>query len=365
MGYQIRKEGNGSTWAVYDCQDTGKTRTSRYIAKKSKEFRRLGFDREMSISQAKRHAESLRAQHTLLNEERRIARIQSKIELGNTIECAYLPDDLRREFEGELQARKIRKDHWETTKGLIRTWPRHPKEWRKFQAEFYQRLATRGYSLDYCGRLRRAMNEWGDFFTEKYEVRFSPIKAPTGSDRSKIALSYERFQTTRRKRPSGRLSLRLLDQNRDKFSHAEYMWLFISITFGLRPEELEISLRDPQKHAVKGKYLYVYQPKLERTMVDARKRWKKIEAVLPQQETALKWIVEGKFERPRTLKDMIDSYGRRLTHYAGRKEFFPFMINKGFDEHKVTRWLGHRDSGTARRHYDDPFDSSPFGEVEE
>jgi integrase len=156
------------------------------------------------------------------------------------------------------------------------------------------------------------------------------------------------------------MSFKLLRESRRLFTPDEYAWLFIERAFGLRREEMETSLRSEKTHVIRGQTLYVYQPKLERTVLRPNDRWKKIPAVLPEQREALALIRAGKFTCPRSLRGLRDSAGRKLTWNCGRKDFYPAMVAAGYDRATVSVWLGHRDLSTARQYYDDPLDQSPF-----
>ncbi len=355
MGYSICKDKN-SFRIIYEKWVDGKP-TKRHI--KQAEWNNLGFAISMSFNQAREVAKSLNADLKIAKQEERRNRLEIKRYQDNLEKCAHLPDIYVIEFEKDIIAGKgIRNDHWESAKRVIRSVNLKTKDWYFLSHNFYTHFEKLGYSIDYSNRIRRLLNEWGRFFSRKKNAFWQDIPAPRGKFANRIRESYEKKTNGGRYR--ARLSLDRLKENRTQLSKPEYNWLLISVAFGLRPEEINRSVKTTGKWGFKNNALYVYQYKLERIEPNAKRRWKKIDIKFPHQKDALKIIMSGDFRAP-SRATLHKVFGEKTTYYCGRKEFFPFM-KKHFDAYTVSCWLGHKSLETARRYYDDPEDDNLFEE---
>lgn len=339
----------------------------RRIKKKSEDWVRLGFDSCKTLEEAREWCKSLTARDRLERREARRQKIQIRLETEGLSKCAWLPPSKVTDFEAKLRTYKLIEKHWSVAKSAILQMGTEPHKWKDVPFRFYDYCEARSWSLDYANTIRRAMNAWGEYFCSQ---GYSPIKYPTGTDRNRMQRAYEAFRPKRgqrnRRRASGRLSFALLEEHQGKFSEAEVNWLYLSRAFGLRPEELNVSLKDPTKHYVNKKktVLKVYQPKLERSTPNPLERWKAIPIKTPEQQKALD-LLSKDFRMPRAMHGLVDALGRKITAYGGRKDFFPVMAKK-FGRDKASQWLGHRSVDTAVRHYDDPISNAPgFDEDDE
>jgi hypothetical protein len=362
MGYFVSREGKG--WAVfYESKAVPRRRVRKA------DLANLGFGSCVTIEDARKVKDALNAQEKVRRRsDREQLQKQNARELQET-HSAFLPEPFLSEFTAELHHRKIRAAHWHTAMRAIVAIGEPPERWRFVASKFYDFIRTNGFSIPYLKVIRRAVNEWGYFLSEKLGRPFRPIPFPTGRDRNAIVLAYEKYSRgpKRRCRPSGRLSFQLLEKHHNRFDEAEYRWLYVSIAFGLRPEELDVSLADPTKHAIRTKdgvtHLHIYQPKAERFEINPLRRWKKIPVKTSEQAKALEMLAQGIVKPPKNrMAGITDFRGRPVTYYGGRKEFFPSMRIR-FSEADVSRWLGHRSLDTARKHYDDPTADAPDDEA--
>lgn len=352
MGYSICKEGKTGFRILFESWDDG-IKTKRHV--KKQEWSSLGIQHHFSIEDARKTVQVLNSEQRILTSEKKRNRLELKRAKENSIENAYLPPLYVKAFEKEImKGKNLRDDHWESAKRVIRAVNVKPEDWYFLSHLFYNYFAQKGYSLDYSNRLRRILNEWGRFYSRKKNAFWESIPAPRGKFANKIRDEYQKKTNGGRFR--ARLSLELLRKNKSSLNLSEYNWLLISVAFGLRPEEINKSLKTPGKWGFKNNALYVYQYKLERTEPNPKRRWKKIDIHFEHQREARKVIMAGKFHHPSRRK-LRQVFGEKMTYYGGRKEFFPFM-KKQFDAYTVSSWLGHRSLETSRRYYDDPEEDS-------
>jgi hypothetical protein len=360
MAYSVCKHKKG--WRVIWQEGGGKKR-----AFKKSEFGDTGFANCKTIEQAREVAKTLNSDIKLKREETKRNALLARQAKEDLLTCAALPPAFRVEFEKVFVPNTIRASHWETAKKIIRNVGVAVGDWETKKELFYEQFAGRHYSTSYSNRIRIIVNKWASFLGKKTGMYVEHVPAARGTWANRIRRAYETHNTSnknRRRRPSGRLSFELLNEHKERFEKAEYNWLFISIAFGLRPEEMEFSLRTAKKWVRKDDALFVYQPKLERTEPNPKKRWKKIPFKTEEQKTAIKMIMSGEFRKPgvKKMRKIVDNHGRKVTYYGGRKEFYPSM-GKRFEKADVSKWLGHKNLETAFSFYDDPEDDDPFSEV--
>ncbi len=349
MGYCVLKSRNG--WRVLWEHWEGGKRTKRHV--KREELPSLGLAECKNIEEARDVVRHLNAKSRVLVEEKRRNKIAERRRRENLVECAHLPTLYVDEFRKQVVlAKGLREPHWEAAKRAIRAINRPPADWYFFPQDFYNYFTLKARSPDYSNRIIRALNEWGRFFCRKTNTFWQDIPKPRGKFLNQIRAAYEKRTAGGRYR--ARLSLDLLQSKKNQLAREEFGWLLIAVAFGLRPEEINKSLRQSGKWGVRDDALFVYQYKLERVEPNPKKRWKRIDINLPHQREAMKVIMSGEF-RPPTRKKLKDVFGPKMTYYGGRKEFFPAM-RKSYDAYTVSKWMGHSTLETAMRHYDDPED---------
>lgn len=358
MPYSVGR--NGKPFELFwERWEDGKRVERRRIPKL--EWLQHGFAHCETLEQAREVARTKKAEERYYaKKEKALARLRQAQE--DT--CLYLPSELVTKFEHLYVGKTIRAPHWETAKSVIRKVNLPLKEWYRQKHFFYEEFARRAYSPDYAGTIRRILNRYLDYVIDERGEVFRHLPTPSRAAINKIRRAYEAYKGRPRRRASGRMDFALLRQYREKFTPEEYHWLFIAIAFGLRPEEVD-QLSDSTKWMVQVRHgkrgLHIYTPKKERDTARPLARWRRIPILTPEQEKAISYIsAQVPIKRPtKVLKELRDRYGRKLTPYCGRKEFYPFWCAQ-YDKATVAKWMGHSDLSTGLRHYDDPEEDAPW-----
>lgn len=311
----------------------------------------LGFTQEMNLQDARARASQINAEKSLeINKARKAALRALSLE---TSETALLPKAFVDEFSQNLLGRRSSSDqhkrklvsHWKYLKKMILDLQIKPEEYADSAENIYDYFVGRETSLEYSLKLIGLMNRWGAFYCKKTGKFFEPVPNPKGKDRSMIADTYSDSQGFRGE--SDPLTPALLEAKRSSFSEEQYRWLFISVWFGLRPQEINLlKTPNPKKWRIEFNeekrvdVLWVYQPKL--TAIEKDKRWKPIPIIFPQQKTAVNYINEGKLKAPlyKTMKTVFTS--SRITLYGGRKGFMDLMLDNKQTLENIATWLGHQ-----------------------
>ena len=170
---------------------------------------------------------------------------------------------------------------------------------------------------------------------------FLPLPAPRGYERQRILDKYYQKERGARK-PSLPLSPEGLRNAAKKMNRANYHWLYLTVWFGLRPQEVD-NLRDQNLWRVetlstKRKVLWLFQTKI--IALPPEDRWKPIPILFEEQEFALKIIGAKIFKRP-IGKTMKKYFGRGTDLYAGRKGFTDLMLSRGQSLENISIWMGH------------------------
>jgi integrase len=144
----------------------------------------------------------------------------------------------------------------------------------------------------------------------------------------------------------------LLDKAKDKIQSKQFNWLFLSIWFGLRPQEID-NLKNKdfwrvESASSKKKVLWVFQTKI--ISLPPEDRWKPIPIIYHQQKFALKIIESGNFERP-VVKTVRKHISQNIGLYGGRKGFVDLMLEKGHSLESISQWMGHSTIGRTWRSY--------------
>ncbi len=185
-------------------------------------------------------------------------------------------------------------------------------------------------------------NLWGIFICRK--LRFNRpyifIQKPRGYERQRLLEAYYRKQHPKRisSRP---LSPELLNCARKKMNTKNFNWLYVSVWFGLRPQEIDNLLNSEmwkmETLPTGRKILWVFQTKI--IALPPEDRWKPIPILFDEQHFAIKIIKDGNFKRP-LLKTIRKHLGTGLTLYGGRKGFVDLMLSKGHSIENISIWMG-------------------------
>ncbi len=312
----------------------------------------LGFTPTMSLGEAKARAKQLNAEQSLDREK--IRKAAARVITLDKEDSAYLPaiyvDEFTKTLFGRRNSseahRKKLASHWRKLTSIVKALKIQPQAYKQNQEQIYDYFIEHCTSLAYAEKLIQLLNRWGEFISSKQGFYYHAIEMPTGTDRSAIVDAYRNSDSFVGE--SDPLTPALLNTKRAKLpTMGNYEWLYISIWFGLRPEEINALTKKPHhsritfNHALKIDVLEVYQSKL--TSVVEEKRWKFIPAFLPEQKTALELIKAQKLTQP-TYKTMHSLFGNNghITLRAGRKGFIDLMLDHGQSLEDISAWLGHQ-----------------------
>lgn len=355
MPYHAYKEGKGFRIVHESWKDGERQRRTVPQA----EWPGLGLEADKGLDAAR---EALKHINSLEQEERGRQRILRQVEQSAEADYRYLPKALVTEFEANVlknSDRPIKQAHWQAAKKLIRAVGLAPKDWKFNRRVFYQwmRDKSRRYSPDYSTDILRVVNMWGEYLCYRTNSFWAPIPPPKGPELVAIRRAY--FDKTKGGRDSARLSLVQLEAKGREIPEAAHNWLYVSVAFGLRPEEIDRALSDEQYHRIEGETLKVFQFKLERLGYPWKQCWKAITVELPHQLAALELLKRGAPLKRPGRKMLKKWFGKKVGYYAGRKEFAPYMRKQGFSAYQVMRWLGHQDLQTLRKNYDKADSDAP------
>jgi hypothetical protein len=363
MGYRVKihPTKNGPGWKVqFEDRTEGKRRT-KDIRKDT--WGPLGFRSDMTYAEACQIRDSLNAQEALKTRQRARNRIEARIAEEAEVECALLPqihtDEFRRRYllSGQEQNPKT-ESYWRAAKKMIRKLQIDPEEWFELKHLFYAYFAKNKISPSYMTKVLRIANLWGHFYCRKHKKAFLQIPSPRGAEAQRIADSF--FDASEGGEDSGPLTPELLEVAQSKLTNpAHYNWLYLSVWFGLRPEEVDHVKNETRTRIVqngKTTELHVYQSKL--ASVARSKRWKIIPCKEKEQLAGLEIIRTAPIKRPlnKTLRLWVD---KDVTCYGGRKNFTDLMLDRGHKFEDISMWMGHATIERTWRNYKDRQRSRP------
>lgn len=345
------------------CPDKpNKTRLDIRVPKE--DWEKYGFYTNMTLEQAKSRSKQLNNKKKLEKAANARTAINKKIKEELEIESALLPsylteeyvEKLRKDFYGTkkefLKSKQL--SYWRLTAKVIREVGIENNEWADEKRSFYKHFIKMTYAPSTVQKIITEMNKWGKFCARKTKEYFEPLPKPRGRDLSLIVDAYA--DSSKRKKESKPLYHKQLVKHEDSFKPEQFNWLFISVWFGLRPQEVDNLKKEDKgkfwKITKKGNYkvLNIFQTKIN--AVERDKRWKFIPCLYPEQIEALEMIKSGEFKRP-IGKTMQRRFGEGYTPYAGRKGFEKQMEQKGIAFEFISAWLGHQNVDRTWKSYKD------------
>jgi hypothetical protein len=364
MGYFIRalpwKKSNPQ-WKVQfisykkkDIQHSSANKPKKEWDIEKSRWRGLGFHSLMTIEEARIRARQLNSQRFLKEQEKRIQAKKSEREQYLRRFDSVLPE----EFVAEFEMRFVRVRDSETLKGLRKKSRSHciwkavqkaiielqidPSDWIYQTHEIYDYFHRQRFSLRYINAILKFLNLWGFFISRKLARPFLPVQRPGGYERQRLIESFYQKQRSTIAKPSLPLSPEKLDGITGKINNKNFNWLYLSVWFGLRPQEID-NLRDKDFWRIETlesgrKLLWVFQTKI--VALPPEDRWKPIPIIFEQQEFGLRIIQSGSFKRP-LLKTMRKHFSSGITLYGGRKGFTDLMLSKGQTFENISVWMGH------------------------
>lgn len=312
MGYYVRLlcgKKTAPTWKVQfvstklaDRRETSTAKTSKRTWDIAKDrWRSLGFHPAMSLTEARARCRQLNAQLFLKRQEERLRKIEDERREFRLRSDAVLPDEFVAEFEqrfviargvfSEAQRRQRNKRRfttWRAAQAMITTVGLEPSNWFFHQERFYDLVHEKQYSLGYATGILAMVNLWGNFITRKLGQPFTPIKRPAGYERGRLLEAFYEKQSSRR-RPSNSITPEQLERIRGRINELNFQWLYISVWFGLRPQEID-QLHDEKLWKLEvlptgRKILWVFQTKI--IALPPEDRWKPIPVLFDEQHFAL------------------------------------------------------------------------------
>ncbi len=351
MGYFIRKRKNG--WSLIKTYyENGKCFGPCVPVS---EYPQHFFSTMMTSEEARIQAK--RINRELHNSQwiKKRAAIQERTHKEVHENVPFLPNALCNDFDKELQALhdpKRLQSIWRAARKLIRAVNLPPEDWKRRSQVIYNYFEEKRLSPDYAKKIIRVMNIWGEFYSSKTKIEYQRLVCPTGFAAGRILRAY-RLHLKRDKASEG-LTPDLLDQISGSLPPNEYHWLYISLWFGLRPQEIrnlgkgkDYTYFDTDK--ISGiDILNILQTKL--LNLPEEEQWKSIPIIYPEQKTAARFITSNNFEEPRSRTIKRCTSGNHHL-YAGRKGFGPLMWELGHDVVEVSSWLGHKSIDRTYRDY--------------
>lgn len=327
-------------------------------------WRSLGFHNLMNLEEARVRVRQLNAQRHLKEQEKRIQLRKLEEEQYAKRIDSVLPIEFVAEFEQRFlrtrdseTARGLRKKSrayvlWKAAQKLIYEMQIDPSDWLYSAHEIYDYFHRRKLSLRYSLAILKFVNLWGFFISKKLARPFHPVPIPRGYERQRLLDSF--YEKDRRKVAvaSKEIEPERLDEIREKTNQPNFNWIYLSVWFGLRPQEDDnlhnASLWRLETLETGRKILWVFQTKI--IALPPEDRWKPIPIIFEQQEFALRIIESGVFKRPLT-KTIRKHFGQGTTLYGGRRGFVDLMLSKRQALENISIWMGHSTLDRTWRSY--------------
>lgn len=344
MAYFSVFKRKNDNWLVCRVEWDAASKKEKKTALTREEKLLLGFSEEFSLELARERAKQLNAV-TKVDRGEAAARRVTKDRL---VKSAYMPDEIANEFEKKLltdsfaspKAESKLKSRWKATKKLIIQLRISPESAYQKETEIHKWLVAQKFSPDYSYRIIGILNRYCQHVCSNHKLYFEPVKVPSGVAKEKLMEAYEDKDSYFG--PAGPLTPGMLEAGRGSLPKGNYEWLFVSVWFGLRPEEVDNLIKKPQFHRLeqqeKGVILWVYQTKL--VGIPRKDRWKPIPLIYEEQRIAMAYITESAIKRP-ILKTLARVFKERVRLYSGRKGFTDLMLSKGRALEDISQWMGH------------------------
>lgn len=362
MGYRVKKLPYAArTWKLQFIDYRGEKPKIRDVPET--EYARLGFRPDMKLDEANHRKDQLNAQSQVKAVEAKRAAISRRMDADERVLNAFLNAEDVQDFEetvlyvGRDQDKK--RIVWKAARRLIADLRIEPQKWNYRKITIYEWLRAKQYSPSYSQKVIMVLNQWGEYQAMKYGFYFKQVDFPTGEHLYRISDAYYE------KNPDGRASEPLTpDQLKEvsgKMKPEWHNWFYISLWFGLRPEEVDQLHEKRNKRTwdiveaenVDGKAvtcLQIYQKKLVK--IAPERRNKRIPVFTAEQKKALEMIKSGKFQRPSHLRFVEPYLGKQTYLYAGRKGFSLLMRKLGQSQVNYSRWLGHTTTDRTEKDYE-------------
>ncbi len=342
MGYTVRTK-RGRWYVQLETYPEKTKRVARTI--KGQALANLGIRPDMPLEHVKLVLKDLNRKDRTQRWDAKRLKIEGRLEDQKRAFVQRLPAHLVKEFEEELSSFPDTRHVfviWRATMRMLLALDIPLKELRRRRQAVYNYFETKKLSSAYAKKIIPMLNRWGEFFADKTGEPFSLVPLPTGHAKGRIRKAYE--ANRRQDKASDGLTSEILAAIKNDLPREQHNWLFVSLWFGLRPQEmrnlgnpsLTYFSHDPDKNV---ELLNVKQTKLSNLPEDSQ--WKGIPILYPEQRLAAEMIRKQATATP--LPKTIQRYTKgNHKLYAGRKGFGPLMWDKGHDIVEVSSWLGHK-----------------------
>ena len=338
--FYVRPTGK-SSWRVLETYyDEGK-RKSRQVKREA--YEALGINPNWDVETATVRIKQINKINT---HKRQISGAARRLSIERSVSSSFIPQDYAAEFVTRIKANastptneKKALYHWNFVQELIKDVRLEPQDYFDNAIAIYKYFQTKRISPSYADKITIMLNKWGRFVARKQAIFFEPLPYASGPSRQRIQSAY-RTSKLYRGGGSEALTPEILASIWDGLPSPEQAnFLFVTVWFGLRPEEAEALISKRHSYRIDGDTLWIYQSKL--IGLDEPLRWKPIKIRFKEQRQALEMIKAGSLEKPRN-KVLKNLTGRRITLYGGRKGFVDLMLRRSIPLETIAVEMGHR-----------------------
>ncbi len=314
-----------------------------------KEWAIHGFDEDMSIDQARKHAKSLNSQTKLKDGKENRAKIThaKALEHNDLVKCAYLPEHIVTEFEKKLENDSYSEDfrtskvyyHWRTAMRKIAELGIAPDQWAENNRLVLKKLE--GLAPSTITRVIHNMNAYGVFYSKRMGKFFEKVAKPKGNEIGRISDKYL-DRTGGNTKEATDITLKLMTKlaNSDELTQEEKDWCVVCLGFGLRPSEVKmINNRDVKTLIIGKNSVKIFQAKL--VSLPRPKRFKEVAITHPFQKAAYTIIKSDVNLSAPSVYKLKKILGEGYKQYSFRKGYVEIMINLGEPIERISLDLGH------------------------
>jgi integrase len=355
--FYVRKSGSSKWIAVVQEYTHGK-KTQRALTEE--EYLVHGINRLWSIEEARQQIRRVNQSNKIEKRQKtraayraHIQKVQTSLYIDEAVATKFVNEYLIENIlSGDFERAEKNKilSHWQAVQKILSVVQLQPKDYGQNAGRFLNQFKKKAFSPDYCIKLLKIVNHYGEFCCQFHNQYYKPVKF----NRNQIQQIRDTYRLSRSYRgASDGLTPELLESKRALLSEENYRWLYVSVWLGLRPAEIR-AIHDPKfgykagyDRKNKVRFVQIYQAKLK--SVAEEKRWKFIPIVVEEQECIEEYL-KLPLKQP-SNKVLRKVFGMSTRGYAGRKNFTDLMLERGFSIEEVSAWLGHASIETTWKFY--------------
>lgn len=353
MHYAVVKRGKKWALVAREWNKLTKRTNERTVAPGSLEWGQFGLVPTQSWEEAKEAFKRTKPARNEMWSQRVRARVDKERVLARSLEAAFLPPALVREFETQiLPGVTGRDDRWLIVYRILVTIPVPPQDWFERAPDIFKLFEQKAWNLAYVSRLITYMNRWGAFYCRRVGQTFIPLERPKGLWKQRLMRAYNEGLRSGKVPNKETRPLRvedLVEMSRTQEELA-YSGTYLMFWLGLRQRELkQILERDAgeypggwwlEKDDERFPVLHVFQEKLAERGIKDTLCWKCIPLSEPEQQRCVEKIEKKAFKVPR-------GYNTR----RARLGYSVLMEERGYRAELIQDWLGHVGKTMRDRHY--------------